>query len=150
MKPWLYIGGPLVLFTCFSLWSDLITFGEQHPGVVHLGGAAPGGTFFGVHEEVYQCDENGNNCVLVEEKTEFSKVADLEIEEQPIEYRDGMSAEYNKTKQPGLTKYANITMKRPKNFDWKTLKFEFERQVAIDEVNKEYDEKLKELQEETE
>lgn len=146
MKTWLYVGGPLILFTCFSLWSDLLTFGDQQPGLVHVAGVGPGGSFSLLHKEIYQCDEGGNNCVLVEESTEFSEVDGLELEPEAIEYRDGMSKQYNKTKQPGLTKYANITMKRPKDFDWGTLKFEFERQVEIDQINEEYDAKIKEAQ----
>lgn len=153
MKNFLWIGGPLILFTWFALHSDLVTYGSQHPGVIHFGGIAPGGTFAVVHEETYHCDENGNNCVLVEEKTEasevengalpagvsvspnyrleeqstgFGEVGDLQVEVDPIEYRDGMNAEYNKTKQPGITKFANITLKRPSSFDWSKLKFRFE------------------------
>ena len=36
----------------------------------------------------------------------------LDVETEAIEYRHGASPEYNKTKQPGMTKYSNITMKR--------------------------------------
>ena len=125
MKSLLYVWGPLILFTWFGLHSDLLTFGEQHPGIVHLGGVESGGTFALVHEETYQCDESGTNCVLVKEEDSFSEVSGLEMEEQPIEYRDGLSSTYNKTKQPGLTKYTNITMKRPSSFNWSKLKFEF-------------------------
>lgn len=154
MKTFLYVGGPLILFTWFCFHSDLITFGDQQPGMIHFGGVEQGGTFALRHEETYQCDENGDNCVLIDEKTEVSEVeepqpssgvsasanyrleeqstgfADIsgfEIEQEPIEYRDGVSKQYNKTKQPGLTKYANITMKRPTGFDWKSFRFEFQR-----------------------
>lgn len=148
MKSLLFVGGPLILFTCFSLWSDLLTFGEQHPGAVHVGGAVPEGALFGVHKEVYQCGESGKNCTLVDESIEFSEVDSLELEDQAIEYRDGLGTEYNKTKQPGIPKYANITMKRPSGFDWKNLKFVFEREAALDEVRKVYDEKLQSVKEE--
>ncbi len=47
----------------------------------------------------------------------FSDVGGLELETQPIEYRDGADSEYNKTKQPGLPKYSDITMKRPTKDD---------------------------------
>jgi hypothetical protein len=137
MKTWLIVGGPLILFTGFALHSDLLTFGKQHPGIVHLGGVERGGTFALVHEETYQCDENGANCVLVEENTEFSEVAGLELEEQPIEYRDGASKQYNKTKQPGIPKFTNIVMRRPTNFDWKTLRFEFDEESALNEARRE-------------
>ncbi len=42
----------------------------------------------------------------------FTEVSGLDFETEVIEYREGNSKKYNKTKQPGLTKYANITMKR--------------------------------------
>ncbi len=36
----------------------------------------------------------------------------FELETPPIEYRDGMDNNNNKTKQPGLAKYSNVTLKR--------------------------------------
>ena len=42
----------------------------------------------------------------------FTEVSGLDVETEPIEYRHGASPEYHKTKQPGLTKYSNITLKR--------------------------------------
>lgn len=42
----------------------------------------------------------------------FTEVSGLDFETEVIEYREGSSPTYNKTKQPGLTKYANITLKR--------------------------------------
>jgi phage tail-like protein len=42
----------------------------------------------------------------------FSEVTGLNIEVQPIEYRDGLSPEYSPVKMPGLKKYGNITLKR--------------------------------------
>ncbi|MEL6655239.1 MAG: phage tail protein [Bacteroidota bacterium] len=45
-------------------------------------------------------------------KIGFTEVSGLDVETEVIEYRHGASPEYNKTKQPGLTKYSNITMKR--------------------------------------
>ena len=42
----------------------------------------------------------------------FTEVTGLDVETQVIEYRHGASPEYNTTKQPGMTKYSNITMKR--------------------------------------
>ena len=56
----------------------------------------------------------------------FSEVTGLNIEVQPIEYRDGLSPEYSPTKMPGLKKYGNITLKRGvfkgdnKYHDWLT------------------------------
>jgi len=54
----------------------------------------------------------------------FSEVSGLDIEVQPIEYREGNSPEYSTMKMPGLKKYGNITLKRgimPADnefFDW--------------------------------
>jgi phage tail-like protein len=39
-------------------------------------------------------------------------VSGLDFETEVIEYREGNSPTYHKTKQPGLTKYANISLKR--------------------------------------
>jgi phage tail-like protein len=42
----------------------------------------------------------------------FTEVTGLNIENQVIEYRDGASPEFTMTKQPGLQKFGNITLKR--------------------------------------
>jgi phage tail-like protein len=42
----------------------------------------------------------------------FTEVDGLEAETEVIEYREGINKLYNPTKQPGLTKYSNITLKR--------------------------------------
>lgn len=42
----------------------------------------------------------------------FSEVSGLNVEEQVIEYRDGISPEFNMIKMPGLKKYANLVLKR--------------------------------------
>lgn len=42
----------------------------------------------------------------------FTEVSGLDFETEVIEYRHGNSKIYNKTKQPGLTKYSNVTLKR--------------------------------------
>lgn len=42
----------------------------------------------------------------------FSEVSGLTIENQAIEYRDGLSPEYSVVKMPGMPKYSNITLKR--------------------------------------
>lgn len=42
----------------------------------------------------------------------FTEVSGLDFETEVIEYREGNSKRYNKTKQPGMTKFANITLKR--------------------------------------
>ncbi len=42
----------------------------------------------------------------------FAEAAGLTIENQVIEYRDGVSKEYSSVKMPGIPKYSNITLKR--------------------------------------
>ncbi len=42
----------------------------------------------------------------------FTEVSGLDVETEVIEYRHGASPEYHKTKQPGMTKYSNLTLKR--------------------------------------
>lgn len=42
----------------------------------------------------------------------FTEVSGLDVQTDPIEYRDGASPEYVKTKMPGMQKFSNITMKR--------------------------------------
>lgn len=57
-------------------------------------------------------------------KIGFTEVTGLEVETQTIEYRDGASPEYHKTKMPGMQQYGNITLKRGtfatdnEFFDW--------------------------------
>jgi phage tail-like protein len=42
----------------------------------------------------------------------FTEVTGLTMESEVIEYREGNSLDFHKTKQPGLTKLSNITLKR--------------------------------------
>ena len=42
----------------------------------------------------------------------FTEVSGLDVSLDVIEYRDGASPEYHKTKMPGMTKFSNITLKR--------------------------------------
>lgn len=42
----------------------------------------------------------------------FTEVCGLEAETEVIEYREGSDKSYNKRKQPGLTKYTDVTLKR--------------------------------------
>ena len=42
----------------------------------------------------------------------FSEVTGLDIQVEPIEYRDGSSPQYSKIKMPGMHKFSNITLKR--------------------------------------
>lgn len=45
-------------------------------------------------------------------KIGFTEASGLDFETEVIEYREGNSKKYNKTKQPGLTKFSNVTLKR--------------------------------------
>jgi phage tail-like protein len=47
-----------------------------------------------------------------EDRFGFTEVSGLDFETEVIEYREGSAITYNKTKQPGLTKYSNISLKR--------------------------------------
>jgi len=42
----------------------------------------------------------------------FTEISGLDFETEVIEYREGGNKSYNKTKQPGLTKFSDITLKR--------------------------------------
>ncbi len=84
----------------------------------------------------------------------FTEVTGLDVQTDPIEYRHGASPEYHKTKQPGLHKYSNITMKRGtfqsdnEYFDWwKETKFfqegnstgsKYRRNITISLLNEEH------------
>jgi len=45
-------------------------------------------------------------------KLEFSEVSGLNVENQVIEYRDGLSPDFSLRKMPGIQKFGNITLKR--------------------------------------
>jgi phage tail-like protein len=42
----------------------------------------------------------------------FTEVSGLDVQIDPIEYRDGANPEYFKTKMPGMQKFSNVTLKR--------------------------------------
>ena len=129
MKSLLYIGGPLLLFTSLAFWTDLFTFPSEEPGIVHFSGVPMGG-LFQINTKYYECNEGGNNCVLVDETTEFTEVDGLEFETEEIEYREGAGKQYNKTRQPGLSKYTNIHLQNfgDYDFDFGQWKFEYGRE----------------------
>ena len=45
-------------------------------------------------------------------KIGFQEVSGLDVEIEPLEYRDGANPEYSKTNMPGMVKYSDITLKR--------------------------------------
>ncbi|MFV1980222.1 MAG: phage tail protein [Rhodothermia bacterium] len=78
----------------------------------------------------------------------FSEISGLDVENEVIEYRDGASLEYTKTKMPGLQKYSNITLKRGvfqadnEFFEWwNTVKMNTieRRDLIISLLNEEHD-----------
>ncbi len=52
------------------------------------------------------------NVEAGELKGGFSEVSGLDVETEPIEYREGNMPQFSKLKMPGMQKYSNITMKR--------------------------------------
>jgi phage tail-like protein len=42
----------------------------------------------------------------------FTEVTGLDVQTEPIEYREGNMPEFSKLKMPGMQKYSNITLKR--------------------------------------
>lgn len=135
MRTLLFIGGPLIATIGFGFYSGLISFVEEHPGLEHQAGVPMGGAFEMRYEETYQCDESDDNCVLIDTSTEVSEldtelteIEGLELEDAPIEYREGSEDTYVR-RQPGLAKYANIIVRRPDGFDWNTFKFVFDAEV---------------------
>jgi phage tail-like protein len=55
----------------------------------------------------WQVDNGGPQGTMA-----FTEVSGLDFETEVIEFRTGNSWKYNKTKQPGMTKYGNITLKK--------------------------------------
>ena len=46
------------------------------------------------------------------ERLGFTEVTGLDMQVEPIEYREGSSPEYSKIKMPGMHKFSNLTCKR--------------------------------------
>lgn len=88
-------------------------------------------------------------------KIGFTEVSGLDVETEIIEYRHGASPEFSKTKQPGMQKYSNITMKRGvfasdnEFYDWwkGTVRFEeggstgsiYRRDITISLLNENHE-----------
>lgn len=75
----------------------------------------------------FQVDWNGS-------KIGFTECTGLTVETEAIDYRHGASPEYVKTKQPGLKKYGNITLKRG-TFENDNEYFEWWNQTKFFEAN---------------
>lgn len=84
-------------------------------------------------------------------KIGFSEVSGLDLETEPIEYREGAMPEYSKIKMPGMQKFGNITLKRGvfqkdnEFFNWwntvKLNKIE-RRDITISLLNEEHEPKV--------
>ncbi len=81
----------------------------------------------------------------------FTEVTGLDFETEVIEYREGNLPTYNKTKQPGLTKYTDVTLKRGiilndleyfnqwvKTAMFQEIKEQYRRTVTIKLLNEEH------------
>jgi len=81
----------------------------------------------------------------------FTEVTGLDFETEVIEYREGNLPSYNKTKQPGLTKYNDVTLKRGIILDdleyfnqwvktamFQEIKEQYRRTVTIKLLNEEH------------
>ena len=81
----------------------------------------------------------------------FTEVTGLDFETEVIEYREGNLPTYNKTKQPGLTKYTDVTLKRgiilndmeyfeqwEKTAMFQEIKEKYRRTVTIKLLNEEH------------
>ncbi len=65
----------------------------------------------------------------------FTEVSGLDVSLEVIEYREGNSPEYHKTKQPGLAKYSNITLKRG-TFKGDNQYFEWLNTVQLNKIER--------------
>lgn len=65
----------------------------------------------------------------------FTEVSGLDVETEMIEYRDGASPEYVKTKMPGMQKFSNISMKRG-TFQGDNDFFDWWNSVALNTIDR--------------
>lgn len=103
MKTILIVGGPLILVVAavvILVHSGVLFFGTVD-GVEHQAGVEVGGSF-----------------ALEDRNESFSEASGLsmELEEQPIEYRDGVESTHVR-KLDGLKKFGFITLKWPIHMD---------------------------------
>lgn len=65
----------------------------------------------------------------------FTECSGLDWETQKIEYRSGDMPTYNKTAQPGMTKYSDITLKRGTFYGDNEFFTEWKKTLMFQEVN---------------
>lgn len=68
----------------------------------------------------------------------FTEVTGLDFETEVIEYREGNLPTYNKTKQPGLTKYTDVTLKRGIILDDLEFFSQWEKTAMFQEIKQQY------------
>jgi phage tail-like protein len=68
----------------------------------------------------------------------FTEVTGLDFETEVIEYREGNLPSYNKTKQPGLTKYTDVTLKRGIILDDLEYFNQWEKTAMFQEIKEKY------------
>jgi phage tail-like protein len=68
-------------------------------------------------------------------KIGFTEASGLDISNDVIEYRDGVSKDYSKIKMPGLRKFSNITLKRG-TFKGDNQFFEWINTIALNKVER--------------
>jgi phage tail-like protein len=68
----------------------------------------------------------------------FTEVTGLDFETEVIEYREGNLPTYNKTKQPGLTKYTDVTLKRGIILDDLEFFSQWEKTAMFQDINQQY------------
>lgn len=132
MNKILIIGGPLVvvLAAWFLVASGVVVFGEVPNEIDYQVDVQTGETSTAEEQQPTGYSQSANYR-LEEQSTGFADVNGLSFEQESIEYRDGTEAA-SKTKQPGLTKFTNITVRRPKGVDWENWRFVFEEEVEVE------------------
>ena len=65
----------------------------------------------------------------------FNEISGLDIEVEPIEYRQGASPEFSKIKMPGMKKFSNITLKRG-SFKGDNEYFEWVQTIKLNTVER--------------
>jgi phage tail-like protein len=68
----------------------------------------------------------------------FTEVTGLDFETMVIEYRSGDSPIFNKLKQPGMTKYSDITLKRGTFYGDNDFFMQWQKTFKFQEVNASY------------
>jgi phage tail-like protein len=68
-------------------------------------------------------------------KGSFTEVTGLDMQVEPIEYREGNSPVYSKIKMPGMKKFSNITLKRG-TFVGDTDFYKWINEINLNKVNR--------------